>query len=279
MSPHSRAVLPICPVRGCAAPLARELRAWRCPRGHSFDVARSGYVNLLQPGDRRSRFAGDSREAQGARSRLEARGLAEGLHAAIEEDVRSLALAAGAAALEVGAGTGRLLERLVAAFGLEGWALDLSADAVERGARARPGLTWIVANADRPLPFEDGAFALLLSVSAPKNPAEFRRVLAPGGALLLALPAPDDLIELREVLLGEGRPLDRATRALEAFGEGFRCARRTEARTKTRLSRADLDDALLAAYRGARHRERERLAGVEELEVTLSAELLVLVPR
>jgi len=279
MSPHSTTVLPTCPVRGCAAPLARELRVWCCPRGHSFDVARSGYVNLLQPGDRRSRSAGDSREAQGARSRLEGCGLAEALHAAIEEEVRSLALPEGAGALEIGAGSGRLLERLVAAFGLEGWALDLSADAVDRGARARPGLTWIVANADRRLPFESGAFALLLSVSAPKNPAEFRRVLAPGGTLLLALPAPDDLIELRAVLLGEGRALDRATRALEAFDGAFRCARRTEVRTRPRLSRADLDDVLLAAYRGARQSERARLAGVEELEVTLSTELLVLVPR
>ena len=42
----------ICPV--CAAPLAREERAFRCRNGHSFDRARQGYVHLAgsrHPGD------------------------------------------------------------------------------------------------------------------------------------------------------------------------------------------------------------------------------------
>ena len=37
-----------------------------CPRGHSFDVARSGYINLLQPQERRSRNPGDSADAVAA---------------------------------------------------------------------------------------------------------------------------------------------------------------------------------------------------------------------
>lgn len=37
----------ICPI--CAAPLAREGNIYRCPGGHSYDVARSGYVHLLPP--------------------------------------------------------------------------------------------------------------------------------------------------------------------------------------------------------------------------------------
>jgi 23S rRNA (guanine(745)-N(1))-methyltransferase RlmA-like protein len=39
----------ICPVRGCHLPLMRQERRLLCERGHSFDVARSGYINLLQP--------------------------------------------------------------------------------------------------------------------------------------------------------------------------------------------------------------------------------------
>lgn len=34
-----------CP--SCQKPLCREERRLVCPAGHSFDVARSGYVNLL----------------------------------------------------------------------------------------------------------------------------------------------------------------------------------------------------------------------------------------
>lgn len=43
-----------CP--NCHAELKREGKAFRCRNGHSFDVARQGYVNLLvnaAQGDRR----------------------------------------------------------------------------------------------------------------------------------------------------------------------------------------------------------------------------------
>ena len=42
-----------CSVRGCGRPLEKNDRALVCARGHSYDIARSGYVNLLQPQDRR----------------------------------------------------------------------------------------------------------------------------------------------------------------------------------------------------------------------------------
>ena len=48
----------LCPVRKCRMALMREERRLRCERGHSFDVARSGYINLLQPQERRSNQAG-----------------------------------------------------------------------------------------------------------------------------------------------------------------------------------------------------------------------------
>jgi 23S rRNA (guanine745-N1)-methyltransferase len=272
-------VVPLCTVRGCGAPLERGERVWRCPGGHAFDVARSGYVNLLQPGDTRSRAAGDAREAVLARDRLEARGLAEPLLRAVEDAVRALAPPAAAAVLDVGACTGRLVDRVAGACGLAGWALDLSVFAADLGARRRPGLSWVVANADRRLPFADGAFRVLVSSAGPKNPAEFRRVLAPGGALLCVVPAPDDLIELRAALLGEGRPLERSGPAIERFGEHFACAGRTLARFRARLDRASLEDVLAAAYRGARRGERERLERLDALEVTLAAEVLELRPR
>ncbi|MFM7296933.1 MAG: putative RNA methyltransferase, partial [Planctomycetota bacterium] len=59
-----------CSVRDCALPLRRESRRFVCERGHSFDIARSGYLSLLQPQDRRSLEAGDARETVDARRAL-----------------------------------------------------------------------------------------------------------------------------------------------------------------------------------------------------------------
>ncbi|MFN2240500.1 MAG: putative RNA methyltransferase, partial [Thermoanaerobaculia bacterium] len=61
-------------MRGCALPLERGERALRCASNHSFDLAGSGYANLLQPQDRRSARPGDRLEAVTARRRLAERG-------------------------------------------------------------------------------------------------------------------------------------------------------------------------------------------------------------
>src|SRR4051794_3040129 len=69
----------LCTVRDCRLPLERGDLNWSCARGHSFDIARSGYVNLLQPQDRKSKHPGDSAEAVAARRRLHDRGVTRAL--------------------------------------------------------------------------------------------------------------------------------------------------------------------------------------------------------
>ena len=63
-------MLLLCPVRGCHLALTREEKRVVCARGHSFDIARSGYINLLQPQERRSKNPGDTADAVAARRRL-----------------------------------------------------------------------------------------------------------------------------------------------------------------------------------------------------------------
>jgi 23S rRNA (guanine745-N1)-methyltransferase len=278
VTPSTARIHALCSVRGCERELARRPGVWICPDGHCFDVARSGYVNLLQPGDRRSRSPGDAPDVVAARARLEERGLGTEWRSAVESKVGGL-VRDGATALDVGAGTGLLVARLASIHRLEGWALDISVPAVRLGSRRWPEVSWVVVNAHRNLPFGDRVFTLVLSSTGPKNPREFRRILAPDGALLLVVPGPDDLIELREALLGEGRRTDRAERALEHFGPFFHCADRSVVRTRRRLDRAELADLLAATYRGARRAEAERIAALDGLETTLCAELLHLVPR
>jgi len=279
VKPSTTSVHLRCTVRGCGRELARRAGTWDCPNGHSFDIARSGYVNLLQPGDRRSRSPGDTPDAVAARARLEERGIGAEWRDAVASKVDGLLRRDGETALDAGAGTGLLLGHLAWLYRLEGWALDISVPAVRFGSRRWPALSWVVANAHRRLPFADGAFTLVLSSVGPKNPKEFSRILAADGSLLLIVPAPEDLIELRHALLGEGRRIDRAARALELFGASFRCADRTYARGRQRLDRAGLDDLLTATYRGARRSQRKRLDELDGLETTFAAEILHFVPR
>lgn len=261
----------ICPVRHCGAALERRDRSLVCPQGHSFDLARSGYCNLLQPRDRRSKNPGDSRAAAEARRRLLDAGYGTALLAALKTEVAARRL--GAAVLDVGCGDGYYLGSLAADGEIEAHGLDLSVPAVELAARRYPEVTWVVANADRFLPYGDGSFDLVLSLDARLSAGEMRRVLAPEGRLLVAVPAPDDLVELRAAVLGEGVLRDRLARAAELLAPDFVLEDRRTVRQTARLDAAALRDALAATYRGARQSQQGRLDGISWMEVTLAHDL------
>jgi 23S rRNA (guanine745-N1)-methyltransferase len=58
----------LCPI--CKKELKRIENSLKCENNHSFDYAKSGYVNLLNPGKQNNRVAGDSKEMIRARTRF-----------------------------------------------------------------------------------------------------------------------------------------------------------------------------------------------------------------
>lgn len=260
----------LCTVRGCAQPLVRRDRQLVCPRGHAYDVARSGYVNLLQPQARRSAQPGDARAAVEARRRLYDAGLGAPLVEELRRQIAAIDLPARPAILDVGCGEGSLLAALAAARPCAAHGVDLSQPAIELAARRHPAITWVIANADRFLPFADAAADVVLLVSAHAAPGELRRVIAPAGRLLAVTPAADDLVELREALLGEGTQRPRMDRLLSELGPLFAVESRAAVRHRTELDTQGVRDALAATYRGGRRSQQERLAAIGGTSVTMS---------
>ncbi len=265
-----------CTVRACGLPLTRNGRTWTCPRGHAFDVARTGYVNLLQPQDRRSGAAGDQTKAVDARARLLARGIGRAL---VDETVRrAAALDVGdphAAVVDLGSGSGDVLGELVSIRPVAGIGIDLSTAAAERAARRFPDLTWVVANADRRLPLLDHSVAVVISVHGRRNPRECARVLMPDGYLLVAVPAADDLAELRERVQGTRVDRSRAEALTIEHAPFFTVRDRGAVRERLSLDRDALLDLLRGTYRGERRSAEERIDTLGGLEVTLASELFL----
>jgi 23S rRNA (guanine745-N1)-methyltransferase len=103
--------------------------------------------------------------------------------------------------LDCGAGTGYYLSRTLDAHpSSRGIALDVSVAAARRAARTHPRVGAVVADAWQSLPLSDQSIDLILSVFAPRNPTEFGRILAPGGALATVTPEPAHLASLRSAL-------------------------------------------------------------------------------
>jgi len=273
----------LCPVRGCGALLERSGRAYVCARGHSFDLARSGYCNLLQPQDRKSKEPGDPKAAVLARRRF----LEAGHGALLLESLREILAARDASAvldvLDVGCGEGFYLGSLAAGRPLEAYGIDISTPAIDLAARRYPGersgVRWLVVNADRTLPFAAAAFDLVLSLTARRNASEVHRVLKPRGRLIVAVPGEDDLIEAREAVLGERVLRNRVASVRSDFAAFFEIESARTPRRRERLEPEEIRDALAATYRGARESERRRREELTAMEVTLSYDLLVFRPR
>lgn len=220
-------------------------------------------MNLLQPQERRSKHPGDTAAAVAARRRLHDCGATGPLLHGIAE---MAAASAGDAALDAGCGDGFYLGALACETGFDAHGIDISVPAVDAAARRYPGCEWIVANADRFVPYADRSFSLVLSITARMNPGEFRRVLRDDGRLLVALPAPEDLIELR----GVGR--ERVTRTVEAFAHGFTLADQRCVTTRADLDATAVQDVLLSIYRPMRSQP------VTAMRVTFSLDLLLFRP-
>jgi 23S rRNA (guanine745-N1)-methyltransferase len=191
---------------------------------------------------------------------LHDRGITEGLLCAIGDVI---AASPTDIVLDAGCGDGFYLGTLARRIGFDAHGIDISIPAVEAAARRYPESEWVVANADRFVPYADRSFSIVLSITARMNESEFRRVLSDDGRLLVALAAPDDLIELR----GAGR--DRVKRTVETFVHHFRLVEQRRVTTKADLDSVAVEDVLRAIYRPLRSHP------IEAASVTFSLDLLL----
>ena len=180
----------MCPVCRRALSRSDDGRQFLCPSGHSFDIAREGYVNLVVAGRRRSRTAGDSAAMVRARRRFLESGAYSPLTSAVAAEV---ALLSPSVVLDVGCGEGHHTRSLEAPVVL---GIDIAKTAVAAAARADKTTHYAVAGANA-LPLAPRSVDLALVVFGPVFSGELARVIAPGGHVLAAHPGPEHLSGLR----------------------------------------------------------------------------------
>ncbi|AXB44266.1 putative RNA methyltransferase [Amycolatopsis albispora] len=250
----------------CGLPLTARDRALRCDRGHSFDLAKQGYVNLLHA----KIPAGTADTAEMVAARVEFLGAGH---------YRPLAGAVAAQTarfspeliVDAGAGTGYYLAEALTEQS-HGLALDVSAVALRRAAKAHPAIGAAVWNLWEPWPVADQAADVVLNVFAPRNAPEFRRVLRPGGALVVVSPNPGHLAELGSAVLGIGE--DKEQRLDSSLAAHFTLDHREEISYPLRLEPAEVRHVVgmgPAAHHLHRDGRAERLAEfTEPVDVTAS---------
>lgn len=199
--------------------------------GHSYDVAKQGYVTLA--GGAGLKHVGDDLDMVRSREAFLSHGhfapFVEAVTAAVQDVVEAAGLPEDRdpVIVEVGAGTGYYLAHTLDSIaGAVGVGLDISQPAAKHLAKCHDRVGAVIADVWERLPFQDNSVDAISVVFAPRNPAEFRRILAPGGEVVVLTPQAGHLKELREPLglldVEPGkveRMLEQAEGYLEPVGE------------------------------------------------------------
>ncbi|WP_369371812.1 putative RNA methyltransferase [Promicromonospora sp. Populi] len=282
-------ILPLLRCPSCGAELSPADGALRCPRRHSFDVARHGYVGLLTGAKATS---GDDGPMARARRDFLAAGRYEPVRAAVADLVSGADLATGevvadhasgglasgagrrpATVVDVGCGTGYYLAGVLDALpDAVGLGLDTSAHALRVAAKVHPRAAAATWDVFRPFPIASEQVDVVLDVFAPRNPAEFHRVLRPGGVLVVVRPFGGHLAELRrQVTQMVTVDPDKERRLHDALDPYFEAASTQEVEYTTPLTRQEAVDLVLMTP-SARHVTEAELSDDGDLpdQVTVS---------
>ncbi|MCS4489876.1 methyltransferase domain-containing protein [Corynebacterium sp. ES2794-CONJ1] len=191
--------------------------------GHTYDVAKQGYVSLV--GGSGLRHHGDDLAMVRARESFLALGhfapFVETVSTGIDEALSGVE-AREPVILEIGAGTGYYLSHILDSIpDSRGVGLDISTPAAKALAKSHPRVGAVVADAWKTLPIRPQSIDAIAVVFAPRNPQEFSRVLKTNGEVVILSPNPNHLQELREPLGILRVEKDKIHRMLEQSAKYF----------------------------------------------------------
>ncbi|MCQ2009051.1 methyltransferase domain-containing protein [Sporolactobacillus sp. STSJ-5] len=191
-----------CPVCGADMDSVAQ-KSLMCKQGHTFDIAKQGYVNLVTKPvhthyekvlfEARRRVIVDHR-------------FFDPLIAALAEQIKNLKNES-VRILDLGCGEGSHLAKIcqllaiASSNNIQGYGIDLAKEGIQSAAKNYPDQNWFVADLAHS-PFNEHLFDVVLNILSPSNYHTFDRMLKPGGSIIKVIPGSDYLKELRRSLLG-----------------------------------------------------------------------------
>lgn len=197
-----------CPIDGIK--LRRVNKQLVCDNGHSYDIARQSYVNLLPVQHKRSKQPGDSKAMVVARYEFLDSGIYKPIADRLVEIVLSLLPAEKEICLlDAGCGEGYYFDVLAKALELHQdnkdlslIGLDISKDAIIQSTKRNRQTNWIVGTNRQP-PLQESSVDIILCMFGFFSASGFAKVLKPGGKIILVDPGAEHLKELREIIYPE----------------------------------------------------------------------------
>ncbi|MBR3438722.1 MAG: methyltransferase domain-containing protein [Clostridia bacterium] len=194
----------ICP--NCSCALEKKGNSFFCENRHCFDIAKQGYINLLQSNQSSSKHHGDDRLMVKARRDFLEKGFYSELKDRLCDDITHCA-EKPSVLIDAGCGEGyytrAVTESLKSKNALSAaGGIDISKDAVSAAAKAGGDIQYAVASV-YDMPVKSETADIVLNIFAPGAFDEFYRILTPGGLLVVVYPLENHLIELKQAVYDE----------------------------------------------------------------------------
>ncbi len=186
-----------CPV--CGRPLAENENKFICKKGHSFDKARQGYLNLLLVQDKHSISPGDAKEMLISRRAFLDRGfyrpVCDDIAGLLKENCRS----EHPVLIDIGSGEGYYTSILKKELNAQCIGVDISKEGAKMSCSRDRDITWIVATASH-IPVASGSADAATAVFSLFVNDEYERILKKGGILIEVTAGSRHLIELKRMI-------------------------------------------------------------------------------
>lgn len=192
-----------CPL--CKTTISLKDSPIKCINNHSFDKAKSGYVNLLPVQFKKSKMPGDDKAMVKARREFHQlnayKPLKDKLVQLIVQMLNKPSDDDEYRIYDAGCGEGSYLDAVLkgitqSGFRCVGAGSDISKIAVEFASKAYKPYQFVVASSFD-LPLADSTQDIMLQVFAPGSNSEYLRVLRDNGILVTVDPAQDHLFEIK----------------------------------------------------------------------------------
>lgn len=215
----------ICPI--CKNRIFRKQSSFVCEKGHSYDISKYGYVNLLM--SQKGGNHGDSREMLLSRKSFLDSGAYSPLREALSKKALELCPQKDITLLDSGCGecyyTSRVRQVLTdagktvrtAGIDISKEALRLAAPRFSGECKKEDSTVSLAVASSYNLPISDSSIDIVISVFAPLCPDEFARVLAHNGIFITVIPGKKHLWELKATLYDDPYENEIMPYELEGF--------------------------------------------------------------
>lgn len=256
-----------------------------CENGHTFDIARQGYVNLLPVQHKRSKQPGDSKAMVLARTAFLNSGIYEPIANKLTEIISAqITTDKETCFLDAGCGEGyyfdaifRTLDEHKNTNKLSFIGLDISKDAIIQASKRNKQISWLVGTNRQP-PIEDASVDIILCLFGFLSLDAFNKALKPDGKIIIVDPGPEHLKELREIIYPEIKKSDKSNTSQNEI-KGFALLKSEDVTFKAKITNNEKINQLLIMtphfYRASKE-GKQKAANLNELDITINVIFKVL---